>query len=67
MFKKVILFFLMGFALLQANSLDKCDNTAVVSNLKEKFLVKFLKIFMNYPDLKPKGLIMKIMQKASRK
>lgn len=36
MFKKVILFFLMGFALLQANSLDKCDNTAVVSNLKEK-------------------------------
>lgn len=67
MFKKVILFFLMGFALLQANSLDKCDNTAVVSNLKEKIPSEILKIFTNYPDLKPKGLIMKIMQKASRK
>ncbi|MDK2068736.1 hypothetical protein [Campylobacter jejuni] len=67
MFKKVILFFLMGFALLQANSLDKCDNTAVVSNFKEKIPSEILKIFTNYPDLKPKGLIMKIMQKASKK
>ncbi len=57
----------MGFALLQANSLDKCDNTAVVSNLKEKIPSEILKIFTNYPDLKPKGLIMKIMQKASKK
>ncbi|EHT1201851.1 hypothetical protein [Campylobacter jejuni] len=43
MFKKVILFFLMGFASLQANSLNKCDNTAVVSNLKEKIPSEILK------------------------
>ncbi|MBK1964344.1 hypothetical protein [Campylobacter novaezeelandiae] len=36
MFKKAILFFLMGFVLLQANSLDKCNNIAVISKLKKQ-------------------------------
>ncbi|TBR79126.1 hypothetical protein DU473_07360 [Campylobacter novaezeelandiae] len=36
MLKKAILFFLMGFVLLQANSLDKCNNIAVISKLKKQ-------------------------------
>lgn len=36
MFKKAILFFLMGFVLLQANSLDKYNNIAVISKLKKQ-------------------------------
>ncbi|EKQ8597941.1 hypothetical protein P6042_000355 [Campylobacter jejuni] len=52
MFKKVILFFLMGFALLQANSLDKCDNTAVVSNLKEKIPSEIFKNLCELSGLK---------------
>lgn len=36
MLKKAILFFLMRFALLQANSLDKCNNIAVISKLKKQ-------------------------------
>lgn len=52
MFKKVILFFLMGFALLQANSLDKCDNTAVVSNLKEKIPSEIFKNLYELSGLK---------------
>ncbi|EJC3039804.1 hypothetical protein Q3030_000793 [Campylobacter jejuni] len=52
MFKKVILFFLMGFALLQANSLDKCDNTAVVSNFKEKIPSEIFKNLYELSGLK---------------
>lgn len=56
MFKKVILFFLMGFALLQANSLDKCDNTAVVSNLKEKIPSEIFKNLYELSGLKAQGI-----------
>ncbi|EIA3724532.1 hypothetical protein K7F25_001033 [Campylobacter jejuni] len=56
MFKKVILFFLMGFALLQANSLDKCDNTAVVSNLKEKIPSEIFKNLYELSRLKAQGI-----------
>ncbi|EGM8863503.1 TPA: hypothetical protein R6C90_002000 [Campylobacter jejuni] len=56
MFKKVILFFLMGFALLQANSLDKCDNTAVVSNLKEKIPSEIFKNLYELSGLKVQGI-----------
>lgn len=53
MLKKVILFFLIGFTLLQANSLDKCNNIAVISKLKKQITKEILKICMSYPDLKP--------------
>ncbi|MFV0946829.1 hypothetical protein [Campylobacter jejuni] len=56
MFKKVILFFLMGFASLQANSLNKCDNTAVVSNLKEKIPSEILKNLYELSGLKAQGI-----------
>ncbi|ECQ5366063.1 hypothetical protein FZJ38_00060 [Campylobacter jejuni] len=56
MFKKVILFFLMGFALLQANSLDKCDNTVVVSNLKEKIPSEIFKNLYELSGLKAQGI-----------
>ncbi len=56
MFKKVILFFLMGFALLQANLLDKCDNTAVVSNLKEKIPSEIFKNLYELSGLKAQGI-----------
>ncbi|ECR2442851.1 hypothetical protein [Campylobacter coli] len=56
MFKKVILFFLMGFALLQANSLDKCDNTAVVLNLKEKIPSEIFKNLYELSGLKAQGI-----------
>ncbi|EFI2120661.1 hypothetical protein HG863_000734 [Campylobacter jejuni] len=56
MFKKVILFFLMGFDLLQANSLDKCDNTAVVSNLKEKIPSEIFKNLYELSGLKAQGI-----------
>ncbi|HFF9255710.1 TPA: hypothetical protein ACGFFO_000537 [Campylobacter jejuni] len=56
MFKKVILFFLMGFVLLQANSLDKCDNTAVVSNLKEKIPSEIFKNLYELSGLKAQGI-----------
>lgn len=56
MFKKVILFFLMVFALLQANSLDKCDNTAVVSNLKEKIPSEIFKNLYELSGLKAQGI-----------
>lgn len=56
MFKKVILFFLMGFALLQANSLDKCDNTAVVSNFKEKIPSEIFKNLYELSGLKAQGI-----------
>ncbi|HAN0649520.1 TPA: hypothetical protein R5051_000842 [Campylobacter coli] len=56
MFKKVILFFLMGFALLQANSLGKCDNTAVVSNLKEKIPSEIFKNLYELSGLKAQGI-----------
>ncbi len=56
MFKKVILFFLMGLALLQANSLDKCDNTAVVSNLKEKIPSEIFKNLYELSGLKAQGI-----------
>ncbi|ELZ8943432.1 hypothetical protein U1D76_001095 [Campylobacter jejuni] len=56
MFKKVILFFLMGFALLQANSLDKCDNTPVVSNLKEKIPSEIFKNLYELSGLKAQGI-----------
>lgn len=56
MFKKVILFFLMGFALFQANSLDKCDNTAVVLNLKEKIPSEIFKNLYELSGLKAQGI-----------
>lgn len=56
MFKKAILFFLMGFVLLQANSLDKCDNTAVVSNLKEKIPSEIFKNLYELSGLKAQGI-----------
>lgn len=46
----------MGFALLQANSLDKCDNTAVVSNLKEKIPSEILKNLYELSGLKAQGI-----------
>ncbi len=47
---------IMGFALLQANSLDKCDNTAVVSNLKEKIPSEIFKNLYELSGLKAQGI-----------